>query len=709
MKLGCIALDIDKILFFGLAGNGKTSALAVLLGLSPPDIRCSTPLMKRPITVIFMSVNKKMEWKERTQEQMQDIVAEVIRSRDPRQQAAAQSDASQSRRSKSKLGFLKRLWMRKAKSSSSSSQPTPEDTSSSTSAAMTTPSSEDTPTDGAETEAGGELDSLLSASQVDEEFLSLVNSAPSFLKPILRMRQILILDSGGQPEFLEMLSVFLNGASKFTYVFKAHESLDMRAMIQYFKDNELVGEYEASLTNEEIMKQCIRTMKSLNAKNPDIPPAKMLFLATHRDMVPAGKLPGVLESLQERMRKILLPQFKDQIIYCNKTRKDFIFTMNAAQPDDVDRECGKAIRECLSKSEGREPVKVPLRWHSLYHRLLEVMNDLGKKVLPRELCRQVAESMDIDDESCEEALNFFNGLNVLFYYPAILPNLVFVDPQMLLDKLSELVDECYQTRESNKLEPVVGEKLKFHDYGQVTEKFMSEFETHYEPPLFTHKELITLMKGLLVLADLSEDTYFMPCLLRVVTSEVVREHQVSGEKALAIHFPDSGPLMGMYCSTVAYLLSPNNIYPSAWRVLENDEGNPECIHRNVIKFTVSDFTGTASLIDHFTHFEIHVNAHPTDEAELWKLAHDAVFAGIEKARKTIGYTNNTPVPAIICPAHSATPHPATMRKGAWKCSKDSRKYGNVSDCTIPWLSVCNTPSEYTHSPSHTRMHCICCC
>ena len=87
-------------------------------------------------------------------------------------------------------------------------------------------------------------------------------------------------------------------------------------------------------------------------------------------------------------------------------------------------------------------MKVPLRWHSLYHRLLEVMNGLGKKVLPREQCRQVAESMLIDDESCEEALNFFNGLNMLFYFPAILPDLVFIDPQMLLDKLSEVVDEC---------------------------------------------------------------------------------------------------------------------------------------------------------------------------------------------------------------------------------------------------------------------------
>ena len=94
MKLGHLDLLLDKILMFGIAGSGKTSSLAVLLGLAPPDIRCSTPLMKRPITVTFMCVDENMEWKEKTPDEMSEIVAEVISSRVPQQHAAAQSDAS---------------------------------------------------------------------------------------------------------------------------------------------------------------------------------------------------------------------------------------------------------------------------------------------------------------------------------------------------------------------------------------------------------------------------------------------------------------------------------------------------------------------------------------------------------------------------------------------------------------------------------------
>ena len=390
MKHGHILLDLDKILMFGIAGSGKTSTLAVLLGLAPPDIRCSTPLMKRPITVMFMCVNEKMEWKEKTPEQMREIVAEVISSRVPKQHTVAQSDASPASPDQQSSHTA----------ANQSHQPTAEKTSSTSEAAgKSTPSSEKKTTDQVQSEEGVSLDSILKSTEVDEGFVSSINSGRTFLEAIIRLRQLLIVDSGGQPEFLETMPVFLNGASKFVYVMKAHEKLEKRSMVQYFKDNELVWEFPASHTNEDTLKQCTRTMRSLNAKNPKIPPSKMMFLATHRDMVPDQELPGVLEQLHKRLKKILSPEFKEQLIFCDSTGKDFIFTLNAAKPEDKDRECGQAIRECLSKSEeGREPVKVPLRWYALYQKLLEIMNGLGKKVLSREQCRQVAESMEMDGD-----------------------------------------------------------------------------------------------------------------------------------------------------------------------------------------------------------------------------------------------------------------------------------------------------------------------
>ena len=92
----------------------------------------------------------------------------------------------------------------------------------------------------------------------------------------------------------------------------------------------------------------------------------------------------------------------------------------------------KRITEVCSGE--REKVKIPLRWHTLDHRSRKISDSLKRKVLSREEYGEIAKSLNIDHKSCEGALNFFSGLNTIFYFPKALPNLVFLDPQILLDK-----------------------------------------------------------------------------------------------------------------------------------------------------------------------------------------------------------------------------------------------------------------------------------
>ena len=77
-----------------------------------------------------------------------------------------------------------------------------------------------------QSETGVSLDSPLQLSEVNEEFLSLINGSPPSSKPIL---QLLVVDSGGLLPFHELMSMFLNGASGFVYVFKLNESLEARS------------------------------------------------------------------------------------------------------------------------------------------------------------------------------------------------------------------------------------------------------------------------------------------------------------------------------------------------------------------------------------------------------------------------------------------------------------------------------------------------
>ena len=82
MRHGHIVTFVSKILLFGNAGSGKTSATAVIMGEEPPSVCESTPLMVRPVQVITVLIKELTKWVKKTPEEVMRIVAEIIRSRE---------------------------------------------------------------------------------------------------------------------------------------------------------------------------------------------------------------------------------------------------------------------------------------------------------------------------------------------------------------------------------------------------------------------------------------------------------------------------------------------------------------------------------------------------------------------------------------------------------------------------------------------------
>ena len=62
-----------------------------------------------------------------------------------------------------------------------------------------------------------------------------------------------------------------------------------------------------------------------------------------------------------------------------------------------------------------------------------------KSVLSKKECFEVAATYSFTQESFEAALKHLHGLKLIFYYEEILPDVVFINAQALLDKMTELV------------------------------------------------------------------------------------------------------------------------------------------------------------------------------------------------------------------------------------------------------------------------------
>ena len=67
--------------------------------------------------------------------------------------------------------------------------------------------------------------------------------------------------------------------------------------------------------------------------------------------------------------------------------------------------------------------------------------------MSRNECWQVADTLGLDQASFDGALDFFHRVSLMFYFRDILPHVVFIDPQVMLDKVSELIEFMFELRE----------------------------------------------------------------------------------------------------------------------------------------------------------------------------------------------------------------------------------------------------------------------
>ena len=664
---------------------------AIMTGEDPPQKRNSTALMARPVKVTTVTIGEQTNWEKKTQEEVRQMIAEIIRSRGSQITYLESQQGSQETHSESQKTH-------------SESQDTLSERDSHNQQSKSSPHlkplqpKKDKPLS---PEPKSRFDSLFeSVVKKDEvELMSLVHKSRQSSEPILEQKWLYIIDSGGQPEFHNMLSIFVQKATACIFIFRMHEGLDDYPPVAFYYNGRLVGEScDSRMNNQQIFEQFMLTMRSFK-ENGD--PPRIVLLATHRDLVKKTDFLTELDKRHKEFEKIMeseimWSEIKNQLTY-GLSVKEFVFTMNAEKPEERDRQTANAIRRRITEKCLGTKEKIPIRWYFLDHRSRMISEGLERKVLSREEYQRIAESLYIDKESCENALKFFHRLNTIFYFPKALPNVVFLDPQILLDKLSELVAMRYQMNmkpmqdHSGPVPVRMLEKyhFQFNEFAEVTEELLSEFAEHYHHPLFTSKQLVILFEKLLIFGKLGEGKWFVPSILPSLKEEEVKKHRESKERALLIHFSDGGPQNGLFCSTVSYLLSPDNDSCS-WEVLK-ESCKPVCLKRNVISFTVGDFPGEVNLIEERAHFELHMYTDKDREKDLWKLVYEAVFKGLDKAAETHHYSN-TAQHAILCPEkhhnHPSTPHAATIDcNGKWMCTKCSKWFGQVFTETIPWLNV----------------------
>ena len=529
MKEGTVSLQTTNSIVMGVAGSGKTRSLAMVMDEQLPQQRESTPLAKAPVITHSWVAMDDMKIQRIEDDKYSDILMNSIKdkiAKAPKESARA----------------ISRKYI--------------------------------APKYGREVE-----DSILQHGLLIDEVIQQAAKNKTEHKELLEnLRWNKLSDCGGQPQFLQILPMFVHDISLGIFTIKLNERLDSYPMIQFYEDDKPLGDpYKSLYTHEEILKYCMRTLVS---QGSGLHKTKFLFLGTHEDLKDECN-----ESIEEKNIKlneiVALFNMQENTIFSSNNCCDLIFPVNADAPTPKDWDVMKEVRKAIAKNSCVPRIEVPIKWFALELVLLNYVKEKKKAVLSESTCfKMVNSTFNFDYEGFKAALKYLHRGKCIFHYEK--KQLIVAHIQVFLDILTEAV--CYNIDMcTNPEQPVEAVEFKWRKFKQgiLHDSCLDQFASkHYIDGVFSRDDLLLMFIDLCILSKLGSDEYLMPCIMPAEEKPFSNpEPKTQKVPAMVVEFPDGGPMLGLYCALVCYLINIEN-----WVLAMDKIKKPYHLTRNSIHF-----------------------------------------------------------------------------------------------------------------------------
>ena len=681
-------------MLMGVAGSGKTSLKDLLLGNPPKEERTSTPLMDRivhvrPVTNSLIKSSEKI-WKELNQSDMVHLLAQAVKHL-PLSSSQLGESPSQSSKFRQILDGLSAIW-------------TYFSTLATFTSGTSTPLPSVTQTINAVVNDVIEAMASMSSQVID-------SNQQRKGTELFGTKTMRIMDNGGQPQFQDIAPLFIRHTSVGLFVMRLIDDFDSHPSDELYENGELVGTPSPShLTHGETIISLLRSFLSCS-QNP-----RFIFVGTFLDELKEKESENIVSDRNKVLLEMLSSTKRNEVVYSDSGMNEVIFTLNARCREENTLSVAEKIREAVEESPSLD-IEVPLWWFVIELSLLNLSSKLGRGILRKSECVELAQNLRFDQEALEAALEYFDDMCIVHYYPEILPDIVFVDPQVPLNKVSELTKKAISLREARgkKSGPcaMFSEWKRFRDEGifKINMLESKEFQKHYEKGLFSAADMIAIMRELMIIAPLSlgeadcqqpETEFFMPTLLRSVSPFELEMHRVLDSSAdpLLIRFDDGCIRRGIFCCLVVYLMKT-----CGWQVWLSS-GEAALLARNCVELKYPKPPCSITLIDSFSCIEVHVKAHLPVCKELCPVIKMHVISGVKQASKSLHYNDNDPEIAIFCPHTSSKQGADTsiskrhyaevdLKSGYWCCLTESDCNGTVENKHTIWFDNQSSLKEFS--------------
>ena len=428
-------------------------------------------------------------------------------------------------------------------------------------------------------------------------------------------RLILISDSGGQPNYLDVFPLFVRNKCLALFTLKLNERLDNIPKLSYcIRGIDMTDMAKLQCSHEQLLESLVKSMSSFHPSLVQSSDCRrnacFAVIGTFADKIDECKS----ESLEEKNSKLAqnLKAYEDLQI-----REDIV-PINAITSDDKQRkEYRQELRSLIRKSP---PLKFDIKviWFGFYLCLSIQSKAEQRAILSLQECLDIGSSLNMNEQETRDAIDFFHNLNLLLHYPTdTLDNFVIIDLKPIFELVSKLISLSFlnekDLREHFKLQLTVADRRKLKEYGSFSQQTLEENFTFPEP--LNAKAFIDLLGEVKAVAIVKHSkqppTLFMPCLLNYATK--VEED----EKSTKAPYP---LILRLYSTTHGYVPLPPGFSPTLIVLLLSSRSfgidHDDQQYRNIFVLRRSGNKGNVTIFERRLQLEIYYSFNIISEYSL---------------------------------------------------------------------------------------------
>ena len=337
-----------------------------------------------------------------------------------------------------------------------------------------------------------------------------------------------MLDTGGQPQFVDVSRAFVRTNSVYFLLTKLTEKLSDKPDFCYSENGKpLATPSKLRMTNLQLIKHLVCSIISskheIDAEDESsgIVPPFVSIIGTYADEYQKG---NASETIEEK-NKILLQELKEfnlkHFLFDNPLSNNFIYSVNNLCTGSEREQASLNLRKklLLAIQNRLKPRKVEIPVHQYLFDILakNEIKSSGKEshgILTLEECNDIGKKLSINVKEVKDTIKFFHFLNLYIYFDnETFQDIVFTNPQYLLTLLSKLIQVTFVNQPSL----CTSAPRVLRDEGTFDVTLLDQLDLQFVPPHFTKERFLQLLGHTRIIACVSSDPppaqYFSPVAL----------------------------------------------------------------------------------------------------------------------------------------------------------------------------------------------------